>query len=167
MDAIEQFKQAARQGRIDVDRLIDVVASLQRQGVPHAECRLSHTRPFWRLENGRALVVAYEIYRGPKNPYGQIPGVLGRGEFGLEVVVEIAYMVDIVGLSFDKVCMLLQFLQNLNVKKSQADSLLRRLSRHWQGEFDVLCTLLANSMVVHADETSWSINRVAQACLYA
>jgi hypothetical protein len=38
--------------------------------------------------------------------------------------------------------------------------LLRQLSRHWQHEFDVLCTLLANSMVVHADETSWSINSV-------
>ena len=31
MDAIEQFKQDARHGRIDVDRLIDVVVSLRRQ----------------------------------------------------------------------------------------------------------------------------------------
>jgi hypothetical protein len=104
--------------------------------------------------------VAYEIYRGPKDQYGSIPGVLGRGEFGLEVVVQIAYLVYIVGLSFDKVCLLLQFLQNLPLKKSQADALLRRLSRHWQNEFDVLCTLLANALVVHTDETSWSINSV-------
>src|SRR4051794_15222291 len=69
-------------------------------------------------------------------------------------------MVYGVGLSFDKVCMLLEFLQNLPLKKSQADALLRRLARHWQSEFDVLCTLLANAMVVHADETSWSINSV-------
>jgi transposase len=34
------------------------------------------------------------------------------------------------------------------------------LARHWEGEFDVLCMLLANSLVVHADETSWSINSV-------
>ena len=38
--------------------------------------------------------------------------------------------------------------------------LLQQLSRHWQNEFEVLCTLLANSLVVHADETSWSINSV-------
>ena len=38
--------------------------------------------------------------------------------------------------------------------------MLKRLSRHWQDEFDVLCTLLANALVVHADETSWSINSV-------
>lgn len=244
MDALEQLKQDVREGRVGLERLIDVIVVLQRQlessqrevraalqrieelekksggptppatakveqpfsmraeekrqqargkdnkhklsrngrrgrlttadklkraertercfpeGVPHEECWLSHTRPVWRLENGRAALVAYEIYRGPKDRYGVIPGVLGRSEFGLEVVVQIAYMVYIVGLSFDKVCMLLQFLQNLHLKKSQADALLRRLSRHWQSEFDVLCTLLANSMVVHADETSWSINSV-------
>jgi len=31
MDAIEQLKQDVREGRIDVDRLIDVLVSLQRQ----------------------------------------------------------------------------------------------------------------------------------------
>jgi hypothetical protein len=34
------------------------------------------------------------------------------------------------------------------------------LSRHWHDEFEALCTLLANSLVVHADETSWSLNSV-------
>ena len=234
MDAIEQLKQDVREGRIDVDRLIDVIATLQRQleaakqrieelekkaggtatakvaepfsmraeekrqqarhqkqkrklskkarrgrltsadkrklaerteqcfpdGVPQQDCQLSHTRPVWRLENGRAVLVAYEIYRGRKNQYGKIPGVLGRSEFAIEIVVEIAYFVYVIGLSFDKVCLTLQFLQNLPLSKTQADSLLRQLSRHWQHEFDVLCTLLANSLVVHADETSWSINSV-------
>jgi transposase len=235
MDAIEQLKQDVRDGRIDLDRLIDVIVTLQRQlqaakqriaeleknagGPPPAtakvaepfsmraeekrqakrgknkpkrgkkgrrgrlssadklrlaerterclpenlspkDCQLSHTRPVWRLENGRAILIAYEIYRGPKNQYGQIAGVLGRSEFGMEIVVEIAYLVYTLGLSFDKVCLTLQFLQNLRLGKTQADRLLRQLARHWQNEFDVLCTLLANSVVVHADETSWSINSV-------
>ena len=114
----------------------------------------------WRLENGRAVLVAYQIYRGPGNRYGQIPGVLGRSEFGLEIVTEIAYLVYIVGLSFDKVCLLLNFFQNLRLGKSQANALLYRLSRDWEHEFELLCTLLANSLVVHADETSWSLNSV-------
>jgi transposase len=126
---------------------------------PHA-CHLSHTRPVWRLENGRAVLIAYEIYRGPKNQYGKIPGALGRSEFGMEVIVEVAYFVYVIGLSFDKVCLTLQFLQHLKLSKPQADSLLKQLARHWEHEFDVLCTLLANSLVVHADETSWSINSV-------
>ena len=55
---------------------------------------------------------------------------------------------------------MLNFFQNLRLKKAQADALLHQLSRHWESEFDVLCTLLANSLVVHADETSWSLNSV-------
>jgi transposase len=158
-----KLSRNGRRGRLTTADKLELAERTEKcfpDGVPESACRLSHTRPVWRLENGRALVVAYEIYRGPKNQYGQIPGVLGRGEFGVEIIVEIAYLVYIVGLSFDKVCLLLQFLQHLRLKKTQADSLLRQLSRHWQNEFDVLCTLLANSLVVHADETSWSIHSV-------
>jgi transposase len=184
MDAGEQLKQDVRAGRIDVDRLIDVIVAQQRQleaalqelkaarqrieelekkvggsgttkvdepfsmraeekrqqarhkkkkhklsrqgrrgrltsadklklaertepcfpnGVPQQDCHLSHTRPVWRLENGRAILIAYEIYRGPKSQYGKIPGVLGRSEFGMEIVVEIAYFAYVMGLSFDKI----------------------------------------------------------------
>jgi transposase len=237
MDAVEQLKEDLRNGRIDADRLLAFVVSMQRQlnaaqqriaelernagnspppsskvdqpfsmraeeqrqeaqgkgkpkpkrlqltrkgrmrsadkltlairtqrcfpeGVLEADCTRSHTRPVWRLENGRAVVIAYEIYRGPKNQYGVIPGVLGRSEFGIEIVLEIAYFVYVLGLSFDKVCQMLNFLQELSLGKTQADALLRQLARHWQKEFDILCTLLAHSAVVHADETSWSIKSV-------
>src|ERR1700678_2226564 len=244
MDAIEQLKKDLREGRVDVDRLIDAMVTQQRilestqrqlqsalqrieeheknaggptspttakvdqafslraeekrqqsrrknkklklskkgrrgrlnssdkvklaertepcfpEGIPPQDCRWSHTRPVWCLEKGRAVLIAYQIYRGPNNQYGKIPGVLGRSEFSLEIMVEIAFFVYVVGLSFDKVCLMLRFLQQLPVAKTQVDSLLRQLSRHWQHEFDVLCTLLANSLVVHTDETSWSINSV-------
>lgn len=152
-----------RRGRLRTQDKIDhaerTEAVFPEDTAPEA-CQLSHVRPVWRLENGRAVLVAYHVYRGPHNRYGHIPGVLGRSEFGLEIVTEIAYLVYIVGLSFDKVCLLLNFFQNLQLRKSQADALLTRLARHWQREFDVLCTLLANSLVVHADETSWSLNSV-------
>jgi hypothetical protein len=69
----------------------------------------------WRLENGRAVLIAYQIYRGPQNQYGKIPGVLGRSEIGMEIVVEIAYLVYVMGLSMDKVCQALQFLQHLRL----------------------------------------------------
>jgi hypothetical protein len=129
-------------------------------GVAVGDCHLSHTRPVWRLEEGRAVLVAYQVYRGPRNQYGQISGVLGRSEFGIEIVVAVAYQVYIVGLSFDKVCLLMNFFQNLRLRKSQVDALLHQLSRAWASEFDRLCTLLANSAVVHTDETGWSLNSV-------
>jgi len=171
MEAIEQLKLDVREGRIGVERLFDVIASLQRQlqaaqqrleeldkkagdsatakvaepfsmraeeqrqqarhpkkktkrsrpgrrgrvttadklklaertekcfpeNVPPQDCHLSHTRPVWRLEDGRAVLIAYEIYRGPKNQYGTIRGVLGRSEFGIEIVVEVAYFVYVLG----------------------------------------------------------------------
>jgi transposase len=156
-------KPKGRRGRVTTD---DKVAQAERtepvfpEGVPPDACRLSHVRPVWRLENGRAVLVAYQIHRAPGNRFGQIPGVLGRSEFGLEIVTELAYLVYIMGLSFDKACHLLGFFQNLHLRKSQANSLLSQLSRHWEREFEVLCTLLANSLVVHADETRWSLNSV-------
>jgi transposase len=155
-----------RQGRRGRFKTKDKIAQAERtepvfpEGVAPDACQLSHVRPVWRLRNGRAVLVAYQIYRGPNNQYGKISGVLGRSEFGLEIVTEIAYLVYIVGLSFDKVCVLLNFFQTLRLRKSQADALLYQLSRHWEREFDVLCTLLANALVVHADETSWSLNSV-------
>jgi hypothetical protein len=234
MEAIEQLKEDVRCGRIDPERLVDLLASLQqqllaaRQRIAHLEeqlgnssntpnpslpysvdaeekrqqarsnkrrkrkdkgrrgrvrtadkialahrtedvyphsldpdhCWLSHTRVVWRLENGRAVLVAYRIYRGPNNRYGLIPGVLGRSEFGLEIVAAIAFQVYVVGLSFDKVVLLLAFFQDLKLSKQQVDALLHQLARHWHKQFDALCTLLANSLLVHADETSWSLNSV-------
>ena len=159
-------RKAKRKGRRGRFTTADKVARAERtvdvfpEGVDKNQCQESHVRPVWRLENGRAVLIAYHIYRGPKNQYGKIPGVLGRSEFGMEIVVAIAYLVYVVGLSFDKVCLVLNFFQNLKLGKSQADALLYQLSRHWQNEFEILCTLLANSLVVHTDETSWSLNSV-------
>ena len=152
-----------RRGRISTVEKLTLAQRTEQVfplGVAESDCKLSHTRPVWRLEDGRAVLVAYEIYRGPKNQFGKIPGALGRSEFGLEIIVAIAYQVYIVGLSFDKVCLLLNFFQNLRLRKSQVDALLNQLSRHWESEFEGLCTLLANSAVVHTDETSWSLNSV-------
>lgn len=166
-DAREKKKRKPpRKGRRGRFTTADKVARAQRaedvvpDGVGKGDCHLSHTRPVWRLEHGRAVLVAYHIYRGPNNRYGKIPGVLGRSEFGLEIVVAIAYLVYVVGLSFDKVCLVFNFFEHLKLSKSQADALLHQLSRHWETEFEILCTLLANSAVVHADETSWSLNSV-------
>jgi transposase len=85
-----------RRGRLtsaDKVKLAERTEQVFPDGVPSHDCRLSHTRPVWRLENGRAVLIAYQIFRGPNNHYGKIRGVLGRSEFGLEILVEIAYFV--------------------------------------------------------------------------
>jgi hypothetical protein len=159
----KQKRKPLRRGRFstaDKLKLAEREEPAYPEGMERELCHLSHSRPVWRLEEGRAVLVAYRVYRGPNGQYGKIPGTLGRSEFGVEIIVAIAYQVFIVGLSFDKVCLLMNFFQNLRLRKSQVDSLLNQLARHWEREFDRLCVLLANSAVVHADETSWSLNSV-------
>jgi len=155
-------RKPGRRGRLSTQekiRLAERTEKVSPVGVAPEDCKYAHTRVVWRLENGRAILVAYEIYRCG-NQYGKITGALGRSKFGIEIIVAIAHLVYIMGLSFDKVCSLLAFFTNLNLTKSQANALMNRLARHWEQEFDVLCTLLAHSAVVHADETGWSIHSV-------
>ena len=53
-----------------------------------------------------------------------------------------------------------QFFQNLKLQNHRFTRCSHQLSRHWQNEFEILCTLPANSLVVHTDETGWSLNSV-------
>jgi len=156
-------KRSGRRGRVPTVEKIKLAERTEKcfpAGVAETDCWLSHTRVVWRLERGQAVLVAYEIHRAPDGRYGKILGVPDRGEFALEILIAISFQVHQVGLSFDKACQVIGFFTNLSLRKSQVDSLLTRLARHWQGEFERLCTLLANSAIVHADETSWSFNSV-------
>lgn len=156
-------KPRGRRGRVKTAEKIPHAERTEKcfpAGVAEEDCWLSHTRVAWRLENGRAVLVAYEIYRARNGTYGMVRGVLGRSEFGVEIVIAISFQVHLLGLSFDQVCLLMGFFLKLNLKKSQVDALLTQLARQWEGEFETLCTLLANSAVVHTDETGWSLKSV-------
>ena len=151
-----------RKGRITTAEKIAKAERTEKvypAGIDPGPCKLSHTRVVWRFENGRSVLVAYEVYRCG-NRFGQPPGVLGRGEYGIEILISLAYQVYCLGLSLDKACKVMCFFQSLQLTKSQADSLLNQLARSWEKEFDALCMLLANSAVVYCDETGWSINSV-------
>ena len=67
----------------------------------------------------------------------------------------LAFLVYIIGISLDKACAVLGFFCQLPLAKSQADALLRQLAQHWDGEFDLLCDLIAHAAVVYMDETGW------------
>lgn len=155
-------KKPKRKGRLTTAEKIAKAVRTEKvypDGCDPLDCKLSHTRVAWRLEDGRAVLVAYEIYRRG-NHFGQPPGVQGRGEFGIEILIALAYQVYTLGLSLDKACQVLGFFQGLSLTKSQANALLNQLARAWEPEFDTLCMLLAHSAVVHCDETGWSINSV-------
>jgi hypothetical protein len=158
-----QTQHSERRGRTPTQDKLDQADRAELvwpEGCAIEHCTALRERAVWRIEQGRAVRVAYDLYRGPQGQRPRLDGVLPRSEFGIEIHVTIAYLTFLVGLSLDKVCALLKFFWNLELSKSQAESLLEQLSQQWAGEFDVLCRLLAASAVVHADETSWSLNSV-------
>jgi transposase len=128
--------------------------------VRRADCQLVRERAVWRLEDGRACLVGYRIFAGPGGAEQSIPGVTPRCEYGLEILVIVAFLVYCIGISLDKACAVLGFFCQLPLSKSQADALLRQLAQHWDGEFDLLCALLAHAAVVAMDETGWQVGNV-------
>ncbi|MEL7496227.1 MAG: hypothetical protein AAFN77_01365, partial [Planctomycetota bacterium] len=106
-----------RKGRITTAEKIKKAQRVQAvypNDVSPSDCILSHTRVAWRLEDGKAVLVAYEIYRY-RNQFGRIEGVLGRSEFGIEIVLALSYQVHCLGLSIDKACKVLSFFQQLDL----------------------------------------------------
>ena len=126
---------------------------------PHHQCQLVRERAVWRLEEGRAVLVGYRVFCGPHGHEPRIPGVTPRCEYGLEILVVLAFLVYVIGISLDKACAVLEFFCALPLRKSQADALLRQLARHWEGEFETLCDLVARAAVVYMDETGWKIGQ--------
>jgi hypothetical protein len=137
----------------DAERTQDIYPD----GVRHADCHLVRERAVWRLENGRAVRVGYRLFAAPGDSEPRIPGVTPRCEYGIEILVVLAFLVYIIGISLDKACAVLTFFCQLPLAKSQADALLRQLAQHWQGEFDLLCALIAHAAVVAMDETGWKV----------
>jgi transposase len=135
------------------------VENVYPSGVPREVCKLARERAVWRLRHGRAVLVGYRIFAGSGGQEGRIPGVTPRCEYGIEILVVLAFLVYLIGISLDKACAVLGFFCQLPLSKSQADALLRQLARHWQGEFDLLCTMLAYAAVVYMDETGWKIGK--------
>jgi transposase len=141
----------------DADRTEDIFPD----GLRPTDCQLVRERAVWRLEDGRAVRVGYRIFAGPGGKEPRIPGVTPRCEYGIEILVVLAFLVYVIGISLDKACAVLGFFCQLPLSKSQADALLRQLAQHWDGEFDILCALIAHAAVVYMDETGWKVGNTA------
>jgi transposase len=137
----------------DAERTENIYPDRVRQ----RDCQLARERAVWRLEEGRATRVGYRIFAGLDGKEPRIPGVTPRCEYGIEILVVLAFLVYIIGMSLDKACAVLGFFCQLPLAKSQADALLRQLAQHWEGEFDILCALIAHAAVVSMDETGWKV----------
>jgi hypothetical protein len=66
------------------------------------QCSFSHDRLAWRLENGRAVLVRYRIYKAHWGFPAEMPDLLPRSEYGIEVAVILSYLVYALGVSINK-----------------------------------------------------------------
>jgi len=71
----------------------------------------------------------------------------------------VAFLHYWIGMSLDHVCDVLRFFTQLELPKSQADSLLTQLSTDWSQQYDTIAELLALQLVIYVDETGWKVGR--------
>ena len=115
----------------------------------------------WRLIDGKAQYVRYLIFDEPEST--DLPPVDGvrnaKCEYGLEILITLAYLVYWIGISMDKACEVFQFFTGLELSKSQADSLLSQLAADWEIEYDAIAELIAAATILYVDETGWKIGK--------
>src|SRR5215208_59296 len=114
------------------------IEELYPEDVPRADCQVLRERAVWRLRDNRAVLIGYRLFGRPGGPEPPIPGVTPRCEYGIEILVVLAFLAYVIGLSLAKACAVLAFFCQLPLSRSQADALLRQLAKHWEGEFDAL-----------------------------
>jgi transposase len=147
------------------DKLDQVNETLAVYG---AEAKLSdcivHRDQFaWRIRSGQAQYIHYQVYGLPDSD--EIPSIPGlrnsRSEYGLEIILMVAYLHYWIGLSLDHTCEVIQFFTGLSLSKSQAHSLLNQLSQDWSEQYDTIAELLARQLVIYIDETGWQVGQKA------
>lgn len=123
------------------------------------ECIFHREQFAWRLIQGQAVYVRYRIHDLPGSKHLPLPPGLrtSRGEYGIEIILILAFLHYWIGLSLDHACEVMRFFTKLELSKSQADSLLKQLARDWDEQYDTIAELIALQMIVYIDETGWKV----------
>jgi hypothetical protein len=124
-------------------------------------CVVRREQFVWRLIDGKAEYIHYRIFDRPDSKdLPPVDGVRnGKSEYGIEILITLAYLVYWTGMSIDKACGILAFFTGLQLSKSQADSLLSQLAADWQIEYDAIAELVAAAAILYIDETGWKVGK--------
>jgi hypothetical protein len=141
--------------------LIEDECDVYREDVDRKQCVLHRTQLAWRIVDGRAVYVCYHIYDFPDSKELPLPPGLrnSRSEFGIEIILILAFLHYWIGVSLDNACEVIQFFTGLRLSKSQADSLLSQLAADWSEQYDTIAELISLQMVVYIDETGWKVGK--------
>ncbi len=131
------------------------------ENVSHAKCTLHRSQFVWRMIDGHAIYVQYDIYDLPSSKNLPLPAGVrtNRSEFGIEIILTSACLHYWIGISLDNVCAVMNFFTGLELPKSQAESLLKQLAGDWDKQYETIAELIALQLVVYIDETGWQIGK--------
>jgi transposase len=151
--ATGRYPQAQKVGQVNATESLYPAQVEPQECVPHRQ------QWAWRIIDGQAQYVCYTIYAPPDSE--DLPKVSGvrnsRSEYGLEIILIVAFLHYWIGLSLDHVCEVVQFFTGLALSKSQANALLNQLSADWAEQYDTIAELLAMQWVIYIDETGWKV----------
>jgi hypothetical protein len=128
-------------------------------GVDPVGCIHHRSQFAWRIDDGKAVYVCYDIYDLPGSHDLPLPPGLrhNRSEFGIEILLILSFLHFWVGMSIDNAVATMNFFTGLDLSKSQADSLLSQLANDWDKQYDTIAELIALQTIVYIDETGWKV----------
>lgn len=139
--------------------MLDDYVDVYEPGVPQSECIERRQQYVWRIIEGKATYICYRLFARPESQ--QLPTIAGvrssLSEYGIEIILIVAFLHYWVGISLDNACGVVQFFTGLALSKSQANALLEQLSRDWQEQYDTIAELLSRQLVLYIDETGWKV----------
>jgi hypothetical protein len=129
------------------------------EDAPPEQCQRRRTQYVWRLIDGKAIYVAYHLYALPDTKTAPLPlGVRnGLSEFGIEIILVLAFLHYWIGVSIDDAIQIVNFFTELELTKGQADSLLTQLASDWDEQYDAIAEPIALQTIVYIDETGWKV----------
>ena len=150
--------------KVEREKEVIRIEHIYPEGIEPKNCYRFKTRIITHLKNGSKEVVKYIIYREKtawrkSGKIGQIKGVLPRTDYGIEMGIIIAFLVNELGLSRSQVRAILDFFCGLKIANSQVDNLLTQIANFWEKEFEAISDLMVLATVVYIDETGWKIGK--------
>ena len=129
------------------------------EGTAPQQCVRQRSQYAWRILDGKAVYVCYHIYGLSGSLELPLPPGLrnSRSEFGIEIILILAFLHYWIGVSLDNARQIMEFFTGLPLSKSQADSLLDQLAADWDEQYDTIAELIALQMIVYIDETGWKV----------
>jgi hypothetical protein len=138
-----------------------LVVDILPEGFKKSQCVLHREQFVWRLIEHKAKYVHYRIY-APATAV-ELPTIVGvrnaKSEYGLEFLLMLAHHVYWLGLSMDKARELIRFYTEVDIPKSQVDSLLYQLSHDWKDEYENIAKRIAVASILYIDETGWKVGK--------